>query len=174
MIEKDELRKTYSVKRTELHNKENKSELIQQKVIEHIKVNNYKIVLTYVGNRSEVETMEIIEYLLENNYEVYIPHNTELKLWELNNIDEISFDAKGYAYSDEELTNPPDKIDLAITPGLAFTSKGDRLGRGSGWFDKFYSSNNIGFKIGICFIEQIVGELPLEEHDVKMDLIITD
>jgi len=62
-------------------------------------------------------------------------------------------------------------IDLAIVPGQAFDTKGHRLGRGKGFYDKFLSSFN-GFKIGICFDFQLQEYIPHEEFDISMNLVV--
>jgi 5-formyltetrahydrofolate cyclo-ligase len=65
--------------------------------------------------------------------------------------------------------------DVVIVPGLAFTTTGDRLGQGGGWYDRFLASVPAGCTtIGVCFAEQIVDELPVEGHDVRMDHVVTD
>jgi 5-formyltetrahydrofolate cyclo-ligase len=63
--------------------------------------------------------------------------------------------------------------DLLFIPGLAFGMEGERLGRGKGYYDKFLENYN-GLKIGICTSEQILEEIPIEPHDIKMDGVITD
>ncbi len=62
-------------------------------------------------------------------------------------------------------------IDLAIIPGVAFTAKGARTGRGKGFYDRFLPKIS-ATKIGICFAEQIVDDIPCEVWDVKMDKVI--
>ncbi len=63
-------------------------------------------------------------------------------------------------------------IDLIIVPGVAFTLSGGRLGRGKGYYDRYLSRPDFrGFKIGVCYPHQIVDSLPVEEHDVLMDLV---
>ncbi len=63
--------------------------------------------------------------------------------------------------------------DILLIPGLAFSRDGARLGRGKGYYDRYLENKNI-IKIGICFHEQLVDEVPMEEQDVKMDFVITD
>ncbi len=63
--------------------------------------------------------------------------------------------------------------DLLLVPGLGFSRKGERLGRGKGFYDKYLENFN-GLKIGICTSEQILNEIPTEDHDIKMDGLITD
>lgn len=63
--------------------------------------------------------------------------------------------------------------DAILVPGQGFTRRGNRLGRGKGYYDK-YLKDFKGPKIGICFVEQIQEEIPFEEHDEKVDVIVTD
>ncbi|HUS42822.1 MAG TPA: 5-formyltetrahydrofolate cyclo-ligase [Ilumatobacteraceae bacterium] len=65
--------------------------------------------------------------------------------------------------------------DVVIVPGLAFTKGGDRLGQGGGWYDRFLSEVRADCSsIGVCFAEQVVDVLPVEPHDVTMDVVVTD
>jgi len=67
---------------------------------------------------------------------------------------------------------PLDDLDLILVPGVAFDSRGNRLGRGKGFYDRLLEKFR-GKKIGIAFDEQIVGNVPTESLDVKMDFILT-
>jgi 5-formyltetrahydrofolate cyclo-ligase len=69
----------------------------------------------------------------------------------------------------------PSWPDVVIVPGVAFTSSGDRLGQGGGWYDRFLSGvRSDCTTIGVCFAEQIVDALPVEAHDITMDHVVTD
>ena len=65
----------------------------------------------------------------------------------------------------------PTTIDLIIVPGVAFTSDGGRLGHGKAYYDRFLPGTR-AFTVGACFAEQLVDELPLEPHDVRLDLVV--
>ena len=67
-----------------------------------------------------------------------------------------------------ELLTNYDKIDLAIIPGVAFDSQGNRLGRGKGYYDRLLKQLN-AYKIGICFHFQICTHIPTETFDKPMD-----
>lgn len=71
---------------------------------------------------------------------------------------------------------PLDLIDIVVTPGLAFDRRGFRVGRGRGFYDRFLAQKDFkGVRCAICFHEQLLNEpIPSEEHDVPMDLIVTD
>lgn len=65
------------------------------------------------------------------------------------------------------------QINLALVPGLAFDAKGGRLGRGRGFYDRLLAGF-VGVKCGVCLAGQCVAEIPVAEHDIRMDCVISD
>lgn len=65
----------------------------------------------------------------------------------------------------------PEEIDLLIVPGVAFDRQGIRLGRGKGFYDKFFNRSR-AFKIGVGMSHQLIEEVPCEEHDGRVDAIV--
>jgi 5-formyltetrahydrofolate cyclo-ligase len=66
-----------------------------------------------------------------------------------------------------------ERLDLIVIPGLAFTPEGNRLGRGAGFYDRFLSTiPGDTVKIGVCFEFQLLPEIPVEYHDVKVDALV--
>jgi len=63
-------------------------------------------------------------------------------------------------------------FDLVLVPGTAFDLRGNRLGRGMGFYDRLLAKIR-GVKCGLGFDEQIAVEIPVEPHDVRMDFILT-
>jgi len=69
----------------------------------------------------------------------------------------------------------PGLIDLIIVPGLAFDTHGNRLGRGGGYYDRFLGKvSRQAAKIAVAYDEQIVEEVPVNERDMRVDLVVTD
>ena len=64
-------------------------------------------------------------------------------------------------------------FDLIIVPGVAFDRKGNRLGRGRGYYDRFLCQHLDVKRIGICFDFQLVDEVPSEPFDIRMDEVIS-
>lgn len=64
------------------------------------------------------------------------------------------------------------EIELGIIPGIAFDRHRNRLGRGKGYYDRFFSDNQ-SLKIGVCFDFQLLETIPVSLHDVKMDKIVS-
>ena len=75
------------------------------------------------------------------------------------------------------LTPPPNSLivlpKFILVPGLAFGEDGSRLGRGKGFYDKYLEGFS-GFKIGVCFSEQVFEALPMEPNDKFVDFVVTD
>ena len=70
--------------------------------------------------------------------------------------------------------NPGD-IDLLIVPGVAFDLKGNRLGYGGGYYDRFFLMLKPGvLLVALVFDLQIQPEIPVEEWDRRVDLVITE
>lgn len=65
----------------------------------------------------------------------------------------------------------PATIDLIIVPGVAFTLSGLRLGHGKGYYDRFLASVQAP-TVGACFTEQIIDDLPIEPHDVRLRHVV--
>lgn len=67
-------------------------------------------------------------------------------------------------------------LDLVITPGLAFSKSGQRLGSGKGYYDNFFrrlSQQDTPFlTIGLAFHQQILETIPTESHDIAVDEVI--
>lgn len=61
-------------------------------------------------------------------------------------------------------------IDLVIVPGMAFDKRKNRLGRGKGYYDKYFTKKNIT-KWGVCFDCQLLERIPSVAYDIKMDKV---
>lgn len=70
-----------------------------------------------------------------------------------------------------DVVNPED-IELIIVPAVAYDRKGNRLGRGKGFYDRLLNTTK-ATKVGVGYEFQLVDEVPVEPHDVGMDIIIT-
>jgi 5-formyltetrahydrofolate cyclo-ligase len=70
---------------------------------------------------------------------------------------------------------PPAEIEGILVPGLAFTRQGHRLGRGGGNYDRYLVLlPPTTLKVGVCFGVQLVGSVPTEPHDVRVDAVVTE
>ena len=65
------------------------------------------------------------------------------------------------------------ELDFVVVPAVAFDPEGRRLGHGGGYYDRLLKEYP-GFKVGVAFEFQMVEAVPLESHDVGVDLVITE
>lgn len=105
-------------------------------------------------------------------------HGDHLVLHEVPAL-EVLHAAPGARYREPQPGAYPDvapaEVDLIVVPGLAFTRSGLRLGRGGGYYDRLLAQLSPRcMKIGVCFETQIVPELPIEPHDIRLDAVITE
>ncbi|PPA71776.1 5-formyltetrahydrofolate cyclo-ligase [Jeotgalibacillus proteolyticus] len=124
----------------------------------------------------EVDTYEIIRKAWSEGKKVTAPrciHKTrEMHFHLIKSFNDVSpsyFDLLEPEPSLERVE--PGRIDLLFVPGLAFDSKGFRLGYGGGYFDRFLSYYN-GNTISLCFTEQVLDAVPVEAHDLPVKRII--
>ncbi len=84
----------------------------------------------------------------------------------------------------EDVVESETPLDVIFMPGLGFSTQGERLGRGGGYYDSFIEKYMIHAKekgwntkpllVGLAFDEQIVQRpIPTDSHDQLVDLIIT-
>ena len=70
---------------------------------------------------------------------------------------------------------PFEDIDLVVTPGLGFDRKGNRLGRGGSYYDRFFANTELkAIRCGLALAEQLVDAIPVVDHDQPVDLLVTD
>lgn len=67
---------------------------------------------------------------------------------------------------------PLNRLDLILVPGVGFGTRGCRIGRGHGFYDRLLGQA-VGFKCGVAFDCQVETGLPTEPHDIGMNGILT-
>lgn len=133
-------------------------------------------ILIYVSVKDEVETQQLIKDTLAEGRSLYVPKIQEgsLVICPLSTWKDLQPGTFGILEPCEIATPAkPEEMDLIIVPGLAFDSRGHRIGYGKGHYDKLLKSTR-GYKVGLAFDEQVLETVPDETHDVPLDLIITD
>jgi 5-formyltetrahydrofolate cyclo-ligase len=69
----------------------------------------------------------------------------------------------------------PREPQLVLVPGLAFNRRGDRLGRGAGFYDRYLAGLDTAVvTIGVAFHLQLIDDLPCETHDFRVRTVVTE
>jgi 5-formyltetrahydrofolate cyclo-ligase len=72
-------------------------------------------------------------------------------------------------------TVEPERVDLVVTPGLAFDGRGYRLGYGGAYYDRFLARTRAdAARVGFCFDKQVVEAVPRGDGDVPVRVVVTD
>ncbi len=157
-----------------------KSRKISQYLIQNEKFKCAHSVMLYLSLAHEVDTTPIILQCWQQEKTVVVPkvswQQRHMIPVEINSLETgISTGASGLRNPTTGIPMPLEDIDLVVAPGLAFDRKGNRLGRGGAYYDRFLASPNL--KAAVCslaFAEQIVDTVPMDGHDQTVDFIVTD
>ena len=137
-----------------------------------------QIIMIYVSYRGEVETHSLIKAALEDGKRVCVPlcdsKSPTMTAREIKSLAELKSGAYGILEPDD---NSPviakSEIDFVVVPGCAFSKSGHRIGYGKGYYDRFLSDTS-AVKCGLCYDFAFTDELPFEQTDIPLDMIITE
>jgi 5-formyltetrahydrofolate cyclo-ligase len=135
-------------------------------------------VAAYFPLTKEANIQPLLLDLLKRGDSVYLPRfeDNKMVVRQLENFDTLSPGA--FTIPEPPVTAPlGEELDIVLVPGRAFDTRGARLGRGSGGYDKWIrkqrKANPQAKFYGVCLECQLVREVPTEAHDEQMDAIIT-
>ena len=136
-------------------------------------------VMAYVSKTPEVDTRLLIDGLLARKTRVIVPIiERETVSLRLSYLHDPSILVESTFQVPEPIGNEiparPDEVSVAIIPLLAFDRKGNRLGYGAGYYDRFLATHPTIKSIGVAFSCQEIPELPNEPTDVRMDMVVTE
>lgn len=138
-----------------------------------------KVVFIYMDFKNEVITSNLIKHMLSEKKRVVIPYtdsiNTVLIPSEITKESDLKQNSFGYYEPKSILPVNIEEIDLVIVPGVVFDKNLNRIGFGKGYYDKILNRlKPSAKKIALAHDFQVLEDIPAEEHDVKMDMIITE
>lgn len=131
-----------------------------------------------ISTGREVDTKEIIEEGWRQNKRIVVPKcfpkNRELRFYQINSFQEV--EDSFYSLKEPIISITPyvpkNEIDLMVVPGIVYDKRGFRIGYGGGYYDR-YLSDYTNKTISLAFGLQIVEEVPVEEHDVAVEKLIS-
>lgn len=162
----------YSAEQREAWSKE-----IEQELLSHPRLQAARVVMLYYALPDEVDTRHLVDTLLKEGKTVILPKCVDKKHIEPRQYTGPDDLAEGIYDLLEPVGKPYrdlDSIELIIVPGMSFDSKGHRLGRGRGYYDRFLVQVPQAYKIGVCFDFQRVEQVPVDDNDRVMDEIISN
>ncbi|XP_055840116.1 5-formyltetrahydrofolate cyclo-ligase [Episyrphus balteatus] len=144
----------------------------------------------YLSTSTEVDTTNLLTEMFQQGKKVFVPtyNKNVMEMVKLDSmLDYESLPLTKWNIKQPNISDGRENaltcggIDLFIVPGVAFSRKGGRLGHGMGFYDKYFKRHSETYPdkksilMAIAFKEQIVPvtELPLAEHDVILDYVVT-
>jgi 5-formyltetrahydrofolate cyclo-ligase len=180
---KSELRRQIRQQRVDLAHRKRRSDRIQQTAGDLPAIQSAQTIMVYVGYRSEVRTDALTSRLIEEGKTVYVPwcDDDELRPFRLESLGELQPGTFGILEPPAELKQRPERrglasdLEIVLVPGIAFDRSGHRLGQGKGYYDRLLSDvSDDCVIVGLAFDAQLVERVPVEPHDVTLDLIVTE
>ena len=171
---KDEIRRTIRALKRGLDNRQrqNAEADVLFRLMQCDEITQSHNLLLYYSLPDELPTLSIIKSLLPGRH-IFLPRvngdNLEIVEFTGHNLATGAFGIKEPTGEAVDIKS----IDTVIVPGMAFDRKGKRLGRGKGYYDRLLRNTRC-WKAGIAFNCQIIEEVPHENHDITMDIIITE
>ena len=133
-----------------------------------------KTIYGYLPYNQEVRTMPMLQRALEDGKRVAVPkcYGDEMRFIYLDDLSQVE---TGYCGIPEPIADEPvanDPTALVLMPGLAFTERGDRMGSGGGFYDKFLAAEPNHPTLALCYAFQVVEHIPTEEYDIPVDCVL--
>lgn len=152
----------------------NKSADICSKIKSHPKFRQAKVIYCYDNIKNEVSLYNLQKEILKDKKILALPRIDEgvMNFYIIEDFDDLACGYMGIFEPKEQCREAP-APDIVLVPGVAFTKDGFRLGYGGGFYDRFLSHADT-YSIGVAYDFQIVQTLPVEEHDICLDEIITN
>jgi 5-formyltetrahydrofolate cyclo-ligase len=149
----------------------------------------YTTVLLFLSMETEIDTRFLLELALIDKKQVFLPkiEGENIRFYRVSSASG-PWQEGPFRIREPENTDPAlalkntDFPALILAPGLGFDSRGNRLGRGKGYYDRFFASLDSAEKggqplpyctVGFCLETQIIPLVPVESQDKRMDAVLT-
>jgi 5-formyltetrahydrofolate cyclo-ligase len=137
-------------------------------------------IMMFLSLPHEVDTSEAILHAWQLGKAVAVPkvswQQRHMIAVEINSLETgLSTASSGLRIPVAGVPVPFEEIDLVVTPGLGFDKKGNRLGRGGSYYDRFFANEELkAARCGFGFAEQLIDTVPVTEHDEPVEILVTD
>ncbi len=157
-----------------------KSKKACRNLIETPEFQNASVIMIYLSLPHETDTSEAILSAWQMDKVVVVPKIS----WQQRHMIPVRINSLETGFSTEVggLRNPAtgapmpyEDIDLIVTPAIGVDRKGNRLGRGGSYYDRFFANERLrAAKCVFVFEEQVLDSIPVSDHDKPVDFLVTD
>ncbi len=135
------------------------------------------VLAAYMPMGSEIDCLPLVEFLRARGMRIVLPRvssqqNDTAMTFHLWRGEELIVSELGFAApaADTQILTPQ----IVLLPLVGFDRAGNRLGYGKGYYDRALSRLLTTKKIGLAYALQEVKKCPREEHDKRLDAIVTE
>ena len=136
-----------------------------------------RVVFAFVGTEREIDTTVLLRDVLDSGKTLCLPRcgaGHSMALCHVTSLDQLTPGAYGIL---EPVADCPlltvEDIGFVVTPCLSCDLRGDRLGQGGGYYDRFFDRYH-GPAALLCREKLLSEEVPMEPHDKRFALIVTE
>ena len=136
-----------------------------------------KILGGYYPYNYEVDGTQILEKFEKQNYIILLPKikkNSQMDFFYWSTKDPMAINRYGIP---EPISNKVKYPDILLVPLVAYDKNFNRIGYGGGFYDRYIKKikkNKKIITIGLAYSFQKVKKIPINEHDIKLDFIVTE
>ena len=149
------------------------------KFFSFLKINKYNLnnIGGYYTSNFEIDDLEILELLEKKNYDISLPiikKNNQMDFFKWSKNDPLKINKYGIP---EPVSSKIFYPDILLVPLVGYDNELNRLGYGGGFYDRYIEKiKKIKkvIKIGLAFSYQKIKNVPINQHDEKLDFIITE
>jgi 5-formyltetrahydrofolate cyclo-ligase len=161
------------------------SEIIVSRIAAFDALASARVVMAYASFGSEVDTWPFIADVRRRGKTLVLPRvdraRGALALYAVRDPDS-DLVANGWGIREPRTDAcprvEPHAIEFVLAPGLAFDARGARLGYGKAYYDKLLAEcardGAKPFTVAGAFDAQIVDDVPMEPHDVRIGVVVTE
>jgi 5,10-methenyltetrahydrofolate synthetase len=159
------------------------SRAIVQDIVETSVYRRSNTVMAYASFGSELQTDDFVRHVLHQGKILLLPRvNRQKELVDVYRVRDPVRDLHAGTWGIREprpdrcVRVDPHDIDFVLVPGLAYDARGGRLGYGGGFYDRLLADglSSCAWLVAGAFEAQMVDKVPLDEHDVAMDVVVTE
>lgn len=135
---------------------------------------NAAVIYGYLPYNQEVRTVPILEQALRDGKKVAVPkvYGDTMRFIYLDDLTRVAPSEMGIPEPVADAPVACDERALVLMPGLAFDKKGNRMGYGGGYYDKFLAEEPNHPTVALCYGFQMVEHIPTEDYDIPVDLVL--
>lgn len=151
---------------------------IYENVVKLDSYRNAETIFLYISVSHEADTRRIAEHALQEGKRIAVPRCVERGIMYavvLNSLEELVPDRFGIPSApSSSCIIDPEELDLILVPAIAFDRKGNRLGRGGGYYDRYLAHvPGTVQTVGICRALQLLQEISADKLDIPVQYVVT-